>query len=73
MEIYSNGIKKDFTLKYIFHVKGKESFILKYSENNNKSKSISSENNKKLEENKIVEINTNDKENEKNDEENNIK
>ena len=33
MEIYSNGIKKDFTLKYQFHVKGKESLILIFREN----------------------------------------
>ena len=33
MEIYSNGVKKDFTLKYQFHVKGKESLILIFREN----------------------------------------
>ena len=33
MEIYSNGIKKDFTLKYQFHVKRKESLILIFREN----------------------------------------
>ena len=33
LEIYSNGIKKDFTLKYQFHVKGKESLILIFREN----------------------------------------
>ena len=33
LEIYLNGIKKDFTLKYQFHVKGKESLILIFREN----------------------------------------
>ena len=28
LEIYSNGIKKDFSLKYKFHEKGKKSLII---------------------------------------------
>ena len=33
LEIYSNGIKKDFYLKYKFHEKGKKSLILISREN----------------------------------------
>ena len=33
MEIYSNGIKKNFILKYKFHEKGKESLLFISREN----------------------------------------